>query len=366
MTETTLGQVSNEIKETCKGEKAGLPVVGLEHLIPEEVTLTQWDENVENTFTKQFSKGDMLFGRRRAYLKKAALAPFDGICSGDITVIRAKPECISPDLLPFIIQSDDLFDYAVGKSAGSLSPRVKWEHLKGFKLRLPEISEQEKLAEILWGIEETRNAYKKLIAATDELVKSQFIEMFEKRGYPVSTIEETCTLKSGTTFSSELELPVGDIIYAKVSDMNLPENSKYIRTSKTFVSRETAGKTLIPAGSVVFPKRGAAIATNKKRIAENSICIDLNTMAVTPKELDLQYLYQYFQNIDMGTLYNGSSVPQVNNKDIAPLIITVPPREKQIEFSEFVEQSDKSKFAANQALTELNATKKALMRQYLG
>ena len=119
MSKVLLGDVARERRETCKGSKDGYPVVGLEHLIPEEITLSAWDEEKENTFTKLFRKGDVLFGRRRAYLKKAAVAPFDGICSGDITVIEAIPEKILPELLPFIIQNDALFDFAVGKSAGS-------------------------------------------------------------------------------------------------------------------------------------------------------------------------------------------------------------------------------------------------------
>lgn len=127
MPKVLLGDVARERKETNKGDKSGLPIVGLEHLTPEEITLTAWNEDSENTFTKVFHKGDVLFGRRRAYLKKAAVAPFDGICSGDITVIEAIPEHILPELLPFIIQNDALFDFAVEKSAGSLSPRVKWE-----------------------------------------------------------------------------------------------------------------------------------------------------------------------------------------------------------------------------------------------
>lgn len=132
MSKVKLGDVAIESRETYKGDKRGLPIVGLEHITPEEVTLSNWATDTENTFTKMFRKGDMLFGRRRAYLKKAAQAPFDGICSGDITVIRAKADKLLPDLLPFIIQNDDLFDFAVGKSAGSLSPRVKWENLKNY------------------------------------------------------------------------------------------------------------------------------------------------------------------------------------------------------------------------------------------
>lgn len=175
MSRVCLGEVAVEHKETCKSSRDGYPVVGLEHLIPEEITLTEWDEGGDNTFTKVFRKGNVLFGRRRAYLKKAAVAPFDGICSGDITVIEAIPDRILPELLPFVIQNDALFDYAVEKSAGSLSPRVKWEHLKNYEFELPEMSKQKALAEVLWSIDATKKAYQRLIKQTDELVKSQFV-----------------------------------------------------------------------------------------------------------------------------------------------------------------------------------------------
>ena len=187
MSKVLLGDVAVEHKETCKGSKDGYPIVGLEHLIPEEITLTAWNEGSENTFSKMFRKGNVLFGRRRAYLKKAAVAPFDGICSGDITVIEAKPDRILPELLPFIIQNDDLFEFAVGKSAGSLSPRVKWEHLKNYEFELPDMGKQKELAELLWAMDNTKKSYQKLIAATDELVKSQFIGEFEAKRQSFNT-----------------------------------------------------------------------------------------------------------------------------------------------------------------------------------
>jgi len=169
-----LGDVATENRETISGNKQGLPVVGLEHLTPNELNLSTWDIDTVNTFTKLFHKGQILFGRRRAYLKKAAVAPFDGICSGDITVIEAIPDKILPELLPFIIQNDNFFDFAIGKSAGSLSPRVKWEHLRLFEFNLPPFSEQRKLADLLWALNTTREAYKKLLNLTDEIVKSRF------------------------------------------------------------------------------------------------------------------------------------------------------------------------------------------------
>lgn len=176
MRKVCLGDVATERRETFKGDRDGYPIVGLEHLTPGEITLSIWDDTVsETTFTKIFHQGDVLFGRRRAYLKKAAIAPFDGICSGDITVIAAKPDRILPELLPFVIQNDGLFSYAVEGSAGSLSPRVKWEHLKNYEFALPDLDTQKRLADQLWSIDATKKSYQRLIAATDELVKSQFI-----------------------------------------------------------------------------------------------------------------------------------------------------------------------------------------------
>ncbi|MGE9943543.1 restriction endonuclease subunit S [Phascolarctobacterium succinatutens] len=193
MSKVLLGDVACEHKETCKGSKDGYPIVGLEHLIPEGITLTAWEEDKENTFTKMFRKGNVLFGRRRAYLKKAAVAPFDGICSGDITVIEAIPGKILPELLPFIIQNDALFDFAVGKSAGSLSPRVKWEHLKNYEFELPSMDKQRELAKLLWAMDDTRKAYQKLMQKTDDLVKSQFIGPKMTDILPVFTAERRCT-----------------------------------------------------------------------------------------------------------------------------------------------------------------------------
>ncbi len=174
MAKVMLGDVAREYKSSVK-DPSGFPIVGLEHLTPGEITLERWSDDAETTFTRAFKKGQVLFGRRRAYQKKAALAPFDGVCSGDITVIEAIPGKILPELLPFVIQNDALFDFAVGKSAGSLSPRVKWEHLKTYQFELPDMKKQQSIVELLRAAYQTKRTYKRLIQVTDDLVKSQFI-----------------------------------------------------------------------------------------------------------------------------------------------------------------------------------------------
>jgi len=150
------GDIVEEPKESVKDSvAAGIEhVVGLEHIDSENIHLRRSagiDEST--TFTKKFSKGDVLFGRRRAYLKKAAQASFGGICSGDITVMRVK-EGLLPELLPFVVQNEKFFDYAVKHSAGGLSPRVKFKDLANYEFPLPPKEQQARLVDLLWSMDE--------------------------------------------------------------------------------------------------------------------------------------------------------------------------------------------------------------------
>lgn len=131
-------------------------IVGLEHLDPENLHIRRWNAAEEGTsFTRKFVPGQTLFGKRRAYQRKVAFAEFTGICSGDILTFEAKDaKVLLPELLPFICQSDAFFDYALGTSAGSLSPRTSWTALQNFEFPLPPLEEQKRIAEILWAADE--------------------------------------------------------------------------------------------------------------------------------------------------------------------------------------------------------------------
>jgi len=155
-TPVKFGEVVFEPKESSKDPHAdGIEhVVGLEHIEPENIHLTKSATLEESTtFTKRFAIGDVLFGRRRAYLKKATQASFSGICSGDITVFRANEKLMS-ELLPFIVNNEKFFDYAVKHSAGGLSPRVKFKDLANYEFLLPPKDQQAQLARLLWAMDE--------------------------------------------------------------------------------------------------------------------------------------------------------------------------------------------------------------------
>jgi type I restriction enzyme S subunit len=175
-----LGDVVTEPRDTVKDftQEQIDHVVGLEHIDSEDIHLRR-SANMDDsttTFTKKFSSGDVLFGRRRAYLKKAAQATFSGICSGDITVMRAKNGLL-PELLPFVINNEKFFDYAITHSAGGLSPRVKFKDLANYEFLLPPKDQQAKLAELLWAMDEVVEKELRL----KEVLKSTRQNLFENR-----------------------------------------------------------------------------------------------------------------------------------------------------------------------------------------
>ncbi len=127
--------------------------VGLDHLEGENLHIRRWGliDGSDTTFTKLFRRGQVLFGKRRAYQRKVAVAEFDGICSSDILTFEPKGDTLIPELLPFIVQSDGFFEHALGTSAGSLSPRTRWSQLADYTFPLPPKDEQRRIADILWA-----------------------------------------------------------------------------------------------------------------------------------------------------------------------------------------------------------------------
>lgn len=348
MSRVKLGDVTREHKETIKGDKSNYPIVGLEHLIPENIRLTQWDYNKENTFTKVFRKGCVLFGRRRAYLKKAAYADFDGICSGDITVIEAIPEKILPELLPFVIQNDDLFDYAVGKSAGSLSPRVKWEHLKNYEFELPDIERQHELAKMLWSIVETKESYERLMAATDELVKSQFIELI----------------------SSEIrEVRLGDIICYKAKSKIQARDGKLKGKYPLFNSSDEQTLWIdnyLYDNETIFLPTGGKAAINyykgKCSATTDNICFSGNEEYLT------RYIYLSLWR-DLSVLqkgFKGSGLQHISKEYVEDIRIKAPNMETQNRIIEIANQSDKSKFELENCIKNAVSMYKKILKEYLG
>ena len=128
--------------------------VGLEHLDSDSLKIRRWGSPDDVAATKLvFQKGDIIFGRRRAYQRKLGVAEFDGICSAHALVLRANPDVVLPEFLPFFMQSDLFMNRAVEISVGSLSPTINWKTLAVQKFALPPMEEQQRLLDLYRAIE---------------------------------------------------------------------------------------------------------------------------------------------------------------------------------------------------------------------
>jgi type I restriction enzyme S subunit len=153
-------------------------------------------------------------------------------------------------------------------------------------------------------------------------------------GWCYVVVEQVAFLKSGQTPSDIKQVlqSSGEVAWFKVGDMNRSANKKLMWEAADFLTSDSArrlGLHIHPSGTIIFPKRGGAIATNKKRILAFPAAYDLNTMGLVPVDGIGDFLWVWLQGIDLSKLSDGSNVPQINNHDIAPLVLALPPRQEQ-------------------------------------
>jgi len=145
--------------------------VGLEHLDPESLKLRRWGLPSDVIGQKlRFWKGDIIYGKRRAYQRKLAVAGFDGICSAHAMVLRAKTDVCLPELLPFFLQSELFHQRALEISVGSLSPTINWTTLAKQEFPLPPTDEQRRIADLLWAVDDSITEWQETIVRLEKLL----------------------------------------------------------------------------------------------------------------------------------------------------------------------------------------------------
>ena len=347
----------------------------LEHLDSGTLKVTRFGSEVAPIGEKLvMHKGDVLFGKRRAYQKKVAIAPFDGIFSAHGMVLRPKEDVIDKDFFPLFISSDYFLDAAIKISVGSLSPTINWRDLKELEFELPDMDTQRKLAEVLWSINDTMEAYKRLISATDELVKSQFIEWFGGPGsrskYDTVDLGSISSMISGGTPSSKHpEFFGGDIPF--VSTPCLGPN--YIDSSAaqnwlTELGVENSSTHMVPEYSLMVGNR---VGVGKCSINTCMMCTNqdiLSFVDIDTDKYDLLFVKKVIEQYGpfFETQKRGATIKGIPSDLVKASQIPLAPIDIQRRFVAFVEQSDKSKFELEQALSELTATYKRIIAENLG
>ena len=206
-----------------------------------------------------------------------------------------------------------------------------------------------------------RTKRRETLSQLDTLLRSTFLDMFgdpvtNPMEWEVSRLADVAEFHAGSSLPSGEDFvgQVGGYLNLKVSDLNAPENTTRIVSSKLW-STDRGNGTIAPERATVFPKRGGAIGTNKKRLLDRAAILDPNLMAVSAGErLHHLFLYRWFFTFDLVDITSGSTVPQLNKRDLSPLPIQIPPIHLQHRFAAIVQSIERQKASQRAHLAELD------------
>jgi len=321
------GDVAQEVKASTK-DPLGEGIeryIGLEHIDPESLRLARYGLIAEDnpTFTKKFTAGDILFGRRRAYLKKAAVADFDGICSGDITVIAPKGEDLLPDLLPFIVQSEPFFDWAVKHSAGGLSPRTKFKSLAEFEFPLPPRPRQEEMLEVFEKIENCSFENSLLISELKKLLRLVERKLADNGHFFKEVITTTPSNIDGISKFTSGKLKTKKDLKEKGGQFQIPVyggNGINGYTDEVLLDTKTVivGRVGEYCGATYFTNSPVWITDNA-----------LYTKNISD-EIEPEYFYCLIKSLNLNQYKSQSGQPLINQGVLGALSVEYPDKEKQM------------------------------------
>ena len=300
-----------------------------DHMDSEDLTIHRKGcfitDDVGPAFIRVFKPGQILYGSRRTYLKKIAVADFEGVCANTTFVFETKdPHAFEQRLLPFIMLSKDFTTWSIAKSKGSTNPYVLFSDLADFEFELPPLEEQKVLADKLWAAYRLKEAYKKLLVATDEMVKSQFIEMFGGlcQDTPWSDV---VTITNGKAYPEEYREEGTYPICGSGGIMYYGEK-KLCNGNTTILGRK--GNINNP----IFMESGYWIV-------DTAFSFDVDKTKLHPR-----FFHYWCCQYDFTKLNKQGVLSSLTRKDLEKVKMAIPQMKDQIKFVFLAEQADKSKF----------------------
>lgn len=356
--------------------------VGLEHYDSGEPVITRFtDTSLITSSVKEFKENDILIARRNVYLRRAGIAFFSGLTSGDSIILRIYDDCEEKTgipkedaikIIPFILNSNDFWNYANKHADGMNSKRISKDMLYDYEFDLPSLIEQKVLADKLWAAYRLKESYKKLLAATDEMVKSQFIEMFgttenNHKGFPVIAMMDIIesinygTSKPATEGGSVPYLRMNNITYDGYLDLS---EIKHIN-----LSIEEDEKSFVQKGDLMFNR------TNTKEFVGKTCVYDQDTpMVIAGYIIRVRFKAGYYSEYVSGYLNSQygkkrlremakGAVHQanINAQEFQSIPILNVSEELQKQYIAIVKQADKSKFELRKSIDAIDAVIKSLI-----
>ena len=362
-TPVTFGEVCRNLNETEK-DLLGNGIeryVGLEHIEPNSLHIKSWGNVADGTtFTKKFNAGHVLFGKRRAYLRKAAIPDFDGVCSGDILVFEANEEIIDSNLFPFLVQSDRFFDFAIQTSSGSLSPRTKFQDLAKLEFLLPPKEQQAELAELLWAADDVMQDYLNVVKALLQ-IKSNYSQLKYFNGKRVNRADDIqvpegwqlvpvkdCveSIEYGISLSIPDNADVNGFPILSTAELNTDGTISYDEIRTIAYAKGLNDRLILRTGDIVFNWRNSpeligksAIfkqPSNKLKYTYASFLLRIRCDEIASHNEYLAQLFNYYREsgIFIGMARKAVNQANFNKQEVYELRIPLPSYVEQVKIAQ--------------------------------
>jgi type I restriction enzyme S subunit len=311
--------------------------VGLEHLDSDSLTIRRWGSPSDVAATKLlFRKGDIIFGRRRVYQRKLAVAEFDGICSAHAMVLRAKPDFVLDEFLPFFMQSDLFMQRAKEISVGSLSPTINWMTLASEEFLLPPLEEQRSIVGMLSAMNPVGEATLNIHLSIQRLRAAHLDAFFRPRCATGERLTNVARITSGNTPPrSDAALWNGDRPWASGKDLKV---RSLINTEDRLTDAGWKAATIAPRGATLIVVRGMILAhTFPVARCEREIAFNQDLRAIIAEDrVEPEYLLLWTEWAAPWFLSRTASsshgTKRIESNVFAKALVPVPARSEQRRF----------------------------------
>lgn len=370
------GDVVRQVKDKVDPQTAGLErFIAGEHMDTDNLHIRRWGDvgagYLGPAFHMRFKPGQVLYGSRRTYLRKVAVAEFEGITANTTYVIESKdPDVLLPELLPFIMQTDSFNEHSIKQSKGSVNPYINFSDITWYEFPLPPVDEQRRIADLLWAaddaIQEKSNLMSSLLALMDSLREEIFFssdaskvklkEIAEVRyglGQPPPKTDSGVPLIRATNISQG-QISKKDLLLVNPDDLPA-SRAIYLQEGDIILVRSGAytGDSAMITGEWV------------NSIAGYDLVVIPDKEKIHPVFLAEFLLHRRTVKTILTPLSARSAQPHINAVQVGGIEITLPSMKIQLEKIEKLNQVNQTISELRNNTELLKRTKKLLLEQSL-
>lgn len=391
----SFGEVARNVKNVVDRETCGLDkFIAGEHMKTDDLHIREWgtigDDYLGPAFHCKFEKGQILYGSRRTYLRKVAIAPFDGICANTTFVIEPTGEMMIPELLPFLMQSEDFTQYSIQHSKGSTNPYIIWRDLAAYTFPLPPIEEQRRIAEVLWAAEDVIVKDEALLAEAEHYKQVMMRELFSKgigheefrevkkvgvvpKEWRICTLNRVAQSFKNGIYKKDKYYGTG---YPSVRMYNIQNGMININGAPLLdVTKEELDDYGLKCGDILINRVNSIDLIGKAGIVPNGLGPITYESKNIRVRLDLNKVYpsfvgyftqtdRYFSQIMM-RVKSAIGQATINQNDLNHLLVPLPPLPEQRQIASILSAIDDTIAAARASVDASKALKMRLINQVL-